>query len=244
MDPPTPADPEPQDELRLIELGHLTSAVCHSLINAFSTIVSNAEMIQFASHRDDSADPSASPARRIIQTSLEAAEIARRLIDFARPRLAIGTRQVDLVALLREVAARHRQTSAAILWTDALVTVPRIKGDPRQLERMLDFLITNAREALEPEGGTITLTSGTDERGRPYVEIQDDGPGMAPAVLECALEPFFSTKPESAGIGLNLAKSIWLKHRGSLALDSAPSRGTSARLHIERAMLEDEQPAS
>ncbi len=55
---------------------------------------------------------------------------------------------------------------------------------------------------------------------------------MSPDVLRRATEPFFSTKPDRAGVGLTIAQGIWRRHRGSLSIDSQPGQGTTVRLSI------------
>src|SRR5947209_5132836 len=69
---------------RLINLGHLASGVGHHVINAFSAIVSNAELLRLEPPMASPTDP-AVLAETIIQTALEAATVARRLIDYTRP---------------------------------------------------------------------------------------------------------------------------------------------------------------
>ena len=48
-----------------------------------------------------------------------------------------------------------------------------------------------------------------------------------PGVLRRATEPFFSTKPDHAGVGLTIAQGIWRRHRGSLSIESQPGQGTT-----------------
>ena len=55
---------------------------------------------------------------------------------------------------------------------------------------------------------------------------------MTEEVLEHAVEPFFSTKPDHPGIGLTVAKGIWRRHRGTLMIDSQPGQGTTVRLSV------------
>src|SRR3954466_15333750 len=70
--------------VRLNNLGHLSAGVGHHVINAFSAIVSNAELLRLKPPAPAVADPS-TLAETIIQTALEAATVAWRLIDFTRP---------------------------------------------------------------------------------------------------------------------------------------------------------------
>jgi signal transduction histidine kinase len=108
------------DDERLTELCHLTASVGHHLINAFSAVVSNAELLR--SRGAAATDPAEleSLARAIIGSALGAANVARRLIEHARRLAGIGTDQavrarqtVDLNQLIRELIEQHEQISAA-----------------------------------------------------------------------------------------------------------------------------------
>src|SRR5436305_2665757 len=77
---------------RLTSLGHLSAGVGHHVINAFSAIVSNAELLRLDPPPPSVGDPAAL-AETIIQTALEAATVARRLIDFTRPLTSIDPDQ-------------------------------------------------------------------------------------------------------------------------------------------------------
>src|SRR6516162_1632455 len=68
----------------LNDLGHLSSAVGHNVINAFSAIVSNAEILRLRMAMPTPVEPT-DLADLIITTAMDAATVARRLIDFTRP---------------------------------------------------------------------------------------------------------------------------------------------------------------
>jgi signal transduction histidine kinase len=72
-----------------------------------------------------------------------------------------------------------------------------------------------------------------DARGWIVVEISDTGIGIPAEYLPRAVEPFFSTKPGHAGVGLSIANGIWRRHHGTLLLRAQPSGGTVVRLCIE-----------
>ncbi len=97
---------------------------------------------------------------------------------------------------------------------------------------MLAYLLQNAREALPNGVGTIEVATAIDSRSWLVVAIRDTGCGMSPDVLRRATEPFFSTKPDRAGVGLTIAQGIWRRHRGSLSIESQPGHGTTVRLSI------------
>jgi signal transduction histidine kinase len=245
MDPPPRDELEAPPDFRLVDVGHLSSAVCHYLINVFSAIVSSADMIQFSASSNGDKDEIQSHAGQIVNLALQASDVARGLIEFAQPRLPLGTEQIDLVELLRGVAQRNQaRCSPALRWDDQLTPLPPITGEPHSLTAMFEAIVSNACEAVEPTGGTITFSCRKDARGRDVIEIRDDGPGMSGETRQRALEPFFSTKPDRLGVSLNLAKSIWTHHGGLIALHSDLGRGTSVRLHLPPSQTRGENQPS
>ena len=220
---------------QLNALGQVAAGVGHHVINAFSAIVSNAEILRLTTSMPDAADPAA-VADLIVRTAVDASGVARRLIDLSRPATAHGEGTADMAALAAAlVESRRRDAPAGVGYATSLAPVPLIKGHPAQLHSMLDHLATNAEEALRPGGGTILVSTAVDERGWVVVEVRDDGAGMTPEVQERAVEPFYTTKGGHLGIGLTVANGIWRRHRGTLSARGAPGEGTLIRLCVEAA---------
>ena len=225
---------------RLISLGHLSSGVGHHVINALSAIVSNAELLRLKPPVAAFSDQAAL-AGTIIKTALDAATVARRLIDYTRPltsiepdRAAFQTDTLRVDQLAAEVIAAERADSPTeISWEADLTPVASICGNQVQLRSMLDHLIRNSREALPPNGGVIHVSTSTDSRGWIMLEIRDTGMGMDSATHQRAVEPFFSSKPGHLGVGLSVANGIWRRHRGTLSIHSHPGEGTVVRLCVE-----------
>ncbi len=97
--------------------------------------------------------------------------------------------------------------------------------DSGQIEQVLINLMTNAIDAvsLSPSKngaaskvGKITLTVGQNNTQQFYVEIADNGPGIAAHVVDMIFVPFFTTKQEGSGIGLSLSRQIMINHGGDL----------------------------
>ncbi len=225
---------------RLINLGHLASGVGHHVINGFSAIVSNAELLRLDPPNASVAEP-AVLAETIIKTALDAATVARRLIDYTRPvtsiepdRAAFQPHTLSLERLVADfVESEKSRGRPEIVWETQLAPIPPIKGHETQLHSMLAHLIQNAYDAMSPRGGTIALTTSTDTRGWNVLEIRDSGKGMELATLERAVEPFFSTRPNHLGVGLSIANGIWRRHRGTISIQSVPGEGTRIKLCVE-----------
>jgi len=230
---------EADDNDRLMDLAHLSAAVAHFLINAFSSVVSNAEQIRSRGRGPSDLSQVETLGASIVKTSIDASQVARRLIDCTRHVSVIENdytgsaepRLIDINQLIREMIESPKIFASPGI--DRVVNVspiPSIAGDAGRLRSMLRHLVQNAIEAMDDGSGTLSITTHTDARGWAVIEIGDTGCGMSPEVLRRAAEPFFSTKPDRAGIGLTIAQAIWRRHRGSLAIDSPPGRGTTIRL--------------
>jgi len=109
-------------------------------------------------------------------------------------------------------------------------------ADPRALKQMLLNLLSNAIK-FTPAGGNVRLTSRRHD-GMLEVAVTDTGIGIAPEDLERVMEPFrqagnaLTREYEGTGLGLPLVRSLINLHGGSIALESTPGVGTTARLRF------------
>ncbi len=228
------------DRDRLVDLAHLSSAVGHYLINAFSAAVSNSELIRSPIFRESGAADQAALATSIIDTALHASTVARSLMDWARSEgapvlreLDGEPRKVDLNQMIDELIETEKRSDVSdIDWTFAPGAIALIPGDREQLRMMLARFVENAKEALPGGCGRIEFSTYTDSRDWVSVTIRDSGCGMGPEAQRRAGEPFFTTKEDHAGVGLTIAQVIWRRHRGTMAIESSPGAGTSVRLSV------------
>jgi len=217
----------------LNDLGHLASGVGHHVINAFSAIVSNAEILRLKLAMTAPVDP-AVLADMIITTAMEAASVARRLIDYTRPITNIGEDRIALDRLVADYVESKREGGlAGVTWSTDLSPVPTIRGNGVHLRSMLDQLVSNALEARSGPEIEITFSTTLESRGWVALEVRDSGRGMEPEAMERAVEPFFTTKAGHIGVGLSIANGIWRRHRGTFSVRSVPGQGTSIRLCVE-----------
>ncbi len=225
---------DPSDRLR--DMAHLASAVGHHLINSYSTVVSNAELLRTLAS-SASGGTESRLAGSIVSTALDASRVARSLIAWTREATRPGAfvnspmEPVDLARIVERVVAQEsNETPLAIEWILRIGETPRILGDAPQLEAMLRAIVRNAVEAFGAGAGTVTIRTGIDASDWLFIEIQDDGCGMPQEVQVRATEPFFTTRPGHEGVGLTIAQGIWRRHEGSLAIESQPAHGTTVRL--------------
>ena len=230
---PPPIDPDSAPKA-LNDVGHLASGVGHHVINAFSAIVSNAELLRIKLGPNAAPIDPAAIADMVIETAMEASTVARRLIDYTRPLTATGQDPLMLDRIVGDFVAAKQGNHPDVTWSTRLDPVPEIRGRAEHLHSMLDLLIANAVEAVATsERQEIEISTSVDPRGWVMLEIRDSGRGMEPETLEQAVEPFFSTKAGRLGVGLSIANGIWRRHRGTLSLRSRPDEGTVVRLCVE-----------
>jgi signal transduction histidine kinase len=109
-------------------------------------------------------------------------------------------------------------------------SLPRLKAEDGALEEVWTQLVLNAVQALGEGGGRVRLRTWA-EPARVVVEISDDGPGIPKDLMPRIFEPFFSTKPQAAGLGLDVSRRIVERHGGDLRVLSEPG-GTRVQVRL------------
>jgi PAS domain S-box-containing protein len=117
-----------------------------------------------------------------------------------------------------------------------------IKVDETALKRVLINLLANAVKFSE-SGGVVEVRSEIDAVGGFAIAVADRGIGMAPEEIPIALTPFrqvnsgLQRKYEGTGLGLPIAKQLVEMHGGTLAIESAPSVGTTVTVLLPAARV-------
>ena len=131
--------------------------------------------------------------------------------------------------------------------------LPTVHGDRHQLCQVFTNLLINAFEALGGEGSVlITAARGAIEGDHAHpdspaqvptvvVQVIDDGPGVAPEMVDRMFSPFFTTKAQGSGLGLAIVRKIVDAHDGRLDVNTAPGRGTRFTVTLPT-MGQDEEP--
>lgn len=109
----------------------------------------------------------------------------------------------------------------------------QIEIDPNLVEQVLINLIVNAIEAVkERREPKIVLTAELDIHKKCIIRVNDNGPGIPNELLDKIFVPFFSTKKNGSGIGLNLCRQIMMLHKGTINVQTNEGSGTCFYLTV------------
>ncbi|MGZ4461093.1 MAG: sensor histidine kinase [Nocardioidaceae bacterium] len=203
----------------------------HELRTPLSTIHGYAELSRRASPADPEQLAAAmskveSEATRMSSLVDDLLLLAR--LDAGRP---LERAEVDLTRLVLEAVSDAQVVGPDHKWQLDLPDEPvSVTGDELRLHQALTNLLNNARRHTPP--GTTVKVSVAEEGTRTVLRVHDDGPGLAPDLVEHAFKRF--TRGDSsrtrasggAGLGLSLVEAITTAHGGTVGVRSVPGDTT------------------
>lgn len=216
---------EAMSDLRMRIMAGLAAGLAHDLNNILGVIRLRVDLMmetgtppqkEHLKVLDEASERAVTMTRRILASS-RIQEASPSVFDFTE---WLGGRGALFQALLRSQQRLNLQAAEGL----------HVFMDPQSLDQIFQNLITNARDAMGPDG---TLAIRAEERsGSIRVEIQDDGPGIAPDHLPRLFDPFFTTKPDGTGLGLPTIRNLLIQNRGAIQIKSEVGRGTAFLLDL------------
>ncbi|GIE92985.1 hypothetical protein Ari01nite_04500 [Paractinoplanes rishiriensis] len=233
---------------RLDSLGQLIGGISHDFNNLLTVVGGSADMILTSAEEG-------SPQHQLAQDILEAVGTGRtlthQLLAFGRSE---GNRPeiIPIPDLLTDVQSLFSRTLGEHIGLDLAFgpDVWPVRAERGPLEQALVNLAANARDAML-HGGMLRVAASNEvvepdgKQGVPpgrlvHLVITDTGVGMTDEVRRRALEPFFTTRPTAAGLGLATTAGIVQGIGGHIELESEPRMGTTVHLYLPAA---EEKPA-
>jgi PAS domain S-box-containing protein len=230
-------------------VGQLTGGIAHDFNNLLAGISGSLELLERRL-----AEGALKDVERYIAAAQKgarrAAALTQRLLAFSR-RQTLDPKPIDLNRMISGMEDLIRRSvgpdidvvvhGEEPLWTTRL--------DPSQLENTLLNLCINARDAMAPGGGRLTIETanrGLDAAAASERElapgdyvcmcVSDTGAGMAPEVLARAFDPFFTTKPlgEGTGLGLSMVYGFVRQSGGHVRIASQVGEGATVHVYFPR----------
>jgi len=230
-------------------IGQLTGGIAHDFNNLLAGISGSLELLEkrLAEGRLSQLDRYISTAQ---ESTRRAAALTQRLLAFAR-RQTLDPRPIDVNRMIAGMSDLLRRSVGPNVHVEVVQAggLWATKLDEGQLENALLNLCLNARDAMVPAGGTITIETANkwlDERGAKerdlppgqYVSlcVTDTGTGMEPDIIAKAFDPFFTTKPlgQGTGLGLSMVYGFVRQSGGQVRVYSEVGSGTTMCLYLPR----------
>lgn len=216
----------------LVQLGR---RVAHEVKNPLTPIKLSAEQI-LKSNREGNPRKDQiieQGVRFIIEETDHLKKVAYGFLDLSRLD-ELQAETFDYPTLLREEIDSLQSLYETISFRlECAELALALTADRMKIKQVLKNLLNNAVESFAGRSGTITVSVVVEE-GWVYTEIRDTGPGIRPEELQKLLDEPYSSKEMGSGLGLFIVKRIVELHKGSLQLDSAENRGTTARFSLPR----------
>jgi len=230
---------------RLESLGVLAGGIAHDFNNLLTGILGNAGL---ARHEAPPHWPGLASLESIEKTAHRAADLCKQMLAYSgKGRFVV--QRIDLNELLRDTTQLLTISinKKAALRYNLAPALPPIQADATQIRQVVMNLVINASEAIGERDGLITLSTGHLTIDEPYLdqaqlgaelkpgeyiflEVGDNGGGMAPETLARIFDPFFTTKFTGRGLGLAAVHGIVRGHEGAIKVYSEPDRGTTFKL--------------
>ncbi|MBI2306197.1 MAG: PAS domain S-box protein [Rhodocyclales bacterium] len=216
---------------RLVAMGEMASTLAHELNQPLAAISSyNAGCLNRLESGNYQPDELRGVLEKLGVQAQRAGRIIRRVHDFVRkrePKLAecdLAEVVDDAIGFIEHLAQQRGVRIERELpgWR------PPLLADQVMIEQVLLNLMRNAIEAMgetPPERRRLTVRVTQNER-EVEVRVIDNGSGIADAVMERLFTPFFSTKEDGMGMGLNICRSIIEFHKGRLWVEANPLGGS------------------
>jgi two-component system cell cycle sensor histidine kinase/response regulator CckA len=238
---------------KMESIGRLAGGIAHDFNNMLFAIRGYADLLveDIGDSKADEVKELLSSVEAIRSAADRAAALTGQLLAFSRQRVVsprvvdVNTSVAELEPMIRPLIGENVELSMKLGPDAGLMRV-----DAGQLDQIVVNLVINARDALPPTGGRITIQTGNavfdelytlehaDVAPGSYVmlAVTDNGAGMDAETRERVFEPLFTTKEHGRGTGLGLATTYGIVRQaaGHIWLFSEPGHGTSFKIYFPR----------
>jgi PAS domain S-box-containing protein len=224
---------------KMASLGVMAGGIAHELRNPLGVISAAVQLMQ--EHIDDK-QMLIECSQRSYAATRRASSSIESLLRFARPQSEQGMHEINIHILLEEALAllENQMTLNKVkLYRSFASNLPVIEGNFSLLQQVFTNMIQNACNAML-QGGTLTISTGSDQPGWVQIRFVDTGCGISEENLMRIFDPFFTTMPvgRGTGLGLSISYNIIQQHQGTIEVQSQVGRGTEFVLRLPTHLVE------
>jgi signal transduction histidine kinase len=207
---------------RLAAIGELAGMVGHDLRNPLTGIAFATYYLE--KKNGSKIDGKSRKMLRIIEEDIERSnKIINDLLEYSR-EIRLELAEATPKSMVKEALATL-EIPKNVQVQDKTRDQPRLKVDPKRMQRVFVNIIRNAFEAM-PKGGQLAITSRKLETGVAFT-FSDNGVGIPKDNIDKLWNPLFTTKAKGMGFGLPICKRFVEAHEGSISVESEVGKGTS-----------------
>ena len=214
---------------RMSSLGQVAASLAHEFNNVLMGIQPFVEVIARNAPATRPVGDAIGHITRAISRGKRASQEILRFANPKEPQLFSIDVRAWLPTLLGQLVAVL--PSSIALSSSMEPGVRFIRGDAEHLEQVITNLVFNARDAISGTGTIHVEVSLTDEEFV-RISVSDDGPGIAPEMLDHIFEPLFTTKRNGTGLGLAIARRLMEGQGGTVLAGNRPEGGASFDLLV------------
>src|SRR5215210_1592157 len=222
-------------ESRLAAIGQMTSSVVHDLRNPLTLVKGYADLAHALALRGGDAATIVRELETVRSESDRLRRMIEEILDFARggsPRLALETvpARSFLEGVLQPLAADLRERGIEAELDLRLAPSVKVTLDRDRIQRVLENLLINAREALAPWGREKRIAIRARAEGEHLrVRVADSGPGIPEEAADHLFEPFATNgKKQGTGLGLVTVRNLVKAHGGEIEVETQAPEGGAA----------------
>ncbi len=225
-------------------IGTLAGGIAHDFNNILAAVMGYTELSLQETPKNS---PFKERLNQVLKASLRAKELVDQILVFSRhTNRDLQPQPVQIGLIIKEALKLIESTfPSSIQLRLNIVSNGRVLIDPSQMHQIIMNLCTNAKHAMQENGGILTVEL-TDISIEPQAEIselyaglqpgpylrlavRDTGHGMAPDTMKRIFEPYFTTKEKGVGTGLGLAMvhGIAKNCGGTVTVESEVEKGTA-----------------
>ena len=220
---------------RLAAIGRLAAGVAHEIRNPLSSIRGFAYLL---GKDHDEKSPEREYADVMVREIDRINHVVSDLLNFARP-MTLEPEEIclaDIIAHVIALVSADTDAKSIDVQTHIDPDGSRLMADPNQLTQAILNLMLNAIHAME-HGGVIDVRAGNADQDKGvFIDVEDNGPGIAPDLTEKIFEPFYTNRERGTGLGLAMVRKIAEHHGGGVTVESPPpgkSRGTRFTISLK-----------
>ena len=217
--------------------GAMGMALAHEISQPLSTVASYLHAARRLLQSGAASAPVMDALSKAEMETRRTREVLERVRDFVSSG-KLDLKPLDLSNLALKIGALCREEATARgihVEIENIRAIPLVRADRIQIEQVLNNLVANAIDAAsERTDARGLVVMRVARRGeRVVVQVEDNGPGVAPEMVDRLFEAYQTTKPRGMGLGLPLSLQIIQKHAGHLWWEPIVPEGTRFLVELQ-----------